>query len=92
MLLRTGPSPRRRRRAVAGALARREGGSGFGHAGGTVRGPAVAVSCFPENLQPGVEISVEAVKVRAADRDFRVRHEIKTNQRINYANEYYSDS
>ena len=30
MLLRTGPSPRR---------------SGFGHAGGTVRGPAVAVLC-----------------------------------------------
>ena len=45
-----------------------------------------------ENLQPGVEISDEAVKVRAADRVFRVRHEIKTNQRIIYANEYDSDS
>src|SRR5882724_8966357 len=31
---RAGPSPRRRRRAVAGALARREGGSGFVRAGG----------------------------------------------------------
>src|SRR2546427_11461058 len=29
-----GPSPRRRRRAVEGALARREGGSGFVRAGG----------------------------------------------------------
>src|SRR5438093_12297641 len=41
---RAGPSPRRRRRAVAGALARREGGSGFVRAGG------VRVN-LPQNLK-----------------------------------------